>query len=922
MFECHLDTNLLVTSLSSYNKLNKEKECQLNLDAATGVCTTVNKILVMKLRTLTDEEVLKEYFNINRRLHSVVFFGALRSCGIVSSEADAYYESIIHIVPVIEWKFYIFLVFKCQWSCHFFECVQKLPVDVLKTVFNQTVGASQIEELKSFSLHLLLELILRSLCFNTKNELPEECPFSFNFSCINSISAEKSENVTEESRKLQYLMEKQEDVLKILQFNEQTNSEYLWVHMHALKTLFRNLNKVEIDYAISLFDKVSPLCKVAIQYISSNTSLEMLCSAMEKQVKFNSIKTDGIYVDASWGIDETYLTFIIYYYWTDFERKISSIKLCTDTTISSVNEFMLETGIKAFQNILCTINPLLSKSSAWVQNIDFLLYILRNNFPCAQRAGEVLLSDPCVLNDNIISSLNSCYTFLDVFQIYPLLVNAVMELKDKNEKNSMKFELLTLLYRMLAQSPSEIYDEVLKYIIFNFGHYEDFSMPEFSSQVKQLQCKALSIEEAKTILLPLFIQSPEMMLNYVVEEVLLQGYEGEVLIQVLKFIPSSCTYKYEYEESSPLIDILKSYFEKDELTATEAKNLSVLVKLLLKVNLETKIFSLDTFFNACILLNLESTNRIELILDCLNTSLEVLKDADNVPLGSSCLKDLFISLGTLINICIDSEMGKIKGLAARAIELLNDLELKHKILNDEFKMDIREALSNFHPAVIVYIDASLKKDIDFSKLPITSLWILCCASKTTSFLDEACIEKLSYTDLLNTLIQLLPHFSSSEWLHSVDLIKLCMAHSSLAKEALQNVDLLFEFSEEHLFLYASIKCLIESVGFLLQDFVGDLHFLCSCFTNTLMTTIKEEKCINFMFLLNLFLDLCSLVSNIGAENFSLFSSALIDLAKMITSTSDAECLRDTEEIIIQALKHLPDAEQEDSLLQKLIRSLK
>ncbi|GFQ96084.1 uncharacterized protein TNCT_372681 [Trichonephila clavata] len=220
------------------------------------------------------------------------------------------------------------------------------------------------------------------------------------------------------------------------------------------------------------------------------------------------------------------------------------------------------------------------------ENEDFIADCLKKiviyNYPCATNAAVVLLHHPKIREkEEILQILEEKTSVWKPDIIYPKLIDVIVA----TESKEIRIRFLKLLHLILSQATSafsvSIYNDVLKYIYLKHDMRDHFMLDNFEDELAAFSRKTMSLREAKKCLLPLFIQSPTIILNTLIEQALVYGSEGMDVIRVLRLIPEACLH------NDSLVKELEHYFSKEKLEIYEEKNLSKLIQSLMEVTFFT-----------------------------------------------------------------------------------------------------------------------------------------------------------------------------------------------------------------------------------------------------------------------------------------------------------------------------------------------
>ncbi|GFY44658.1 uncharacterized protein TNIN_252151, partial [Trichonephila inaurata madagascariensis] len=152
---------------------------------------------------------------------------------------------------------------------------------------------------------------------------------------------------------------------------------------------------------------------------------------------------------------------------------------------------------------------------------------LANNY-----AAAILLRHPKIREkEEILQVLEEKASALKPVIFYPKLIDVIVE----TESKEIRIRFLKLLHLILSQAMCtfsvNIYNDALKYINLKHDMNDHFMLDNFEDELAAFSRKTVSLKEAKKCLLPLFIQSPTIVLNTLIEQALVFGSEGMNVIQ-------------------------------------------------------------------------------------------------------------------------------------------------------------------------------------------------------------------------------------------------------------------------------------------------------------------------------------------------------------------------------------------------------
>ncbi|XP_035206115.1 uncharacterized protein LOC118181152 isoform X2 [Stegodyphus dumicola] len=874
MFEHKQDTWMLYHSLlSAANKTNTDQEvnneCYLDnsKDTVEIIAGTVKTILTYNLQNVKNElEILEIQVHINRRTHAALFLTLLRSHGISCEEADRFYETIASIFPTFDCKLYVQLCYECSWSEYFievgnienyFHCAKQLPSNILAVLIRKLLDISWDEEnFLYYTWHIILEVLIHKFCESEKCSALAKCyPFHYKFICSekppvcittnyiadDSMSVDPSANInTENHNNMNFAYSYDNDLMdlyKSLYQNlcskpEQGTETITFVNilLHACKTLFKFYKKIIFEKITHVPEEIMKLQTLLEHFLQIESVQMILKSAIS--VNADCLLTHTFMME-SWGINECYLTFLTFYSLKDlkeFFHSQSELANFEDMT-SNIKTKILHTPV--FE-ILISLNPLLKEdlSEYMDSHMPLLLNTIKYHYPSASVAAEIILMHPEIWEgDNVISTLEENTYCLDPEKTYALLINCAMNVKS----DTVKISVVKLLLKVLSEASADIYNEALQYILKTYGFTEKLRLPDFCIQLDQFTRKTLSCQEAASFLLPLFIQSPKVVLENVIEQAVLKASKDNAVIQTLKYVPSLCKYQSSDEDIPPLIEVLAQYYLKAQLKLDEWKDLMILTENLIKVHAENNILSIDLFLTQCIMpgLKVEDVRKADFPLECLNVSFSILLEKNALCMTSRTFIMFAKTIIQIINDCIQSSCGRLKEIAANVLALMGKLQNFAGILDDSSKAELWLEVSSCNPIVFLYSIEILPLNLDMNELSLELAWMWSCITKDINFYeDKIATCGISYISLLNILIPLLLHSSKSEWLDSAHFIKIYLKHAENKRKANENMP--WVFPKNNSSTYLVFTCLLDCLHFILLDKPTEIAYIISCFSNTVM----------------------------------------------------------------------------------------
>ncbi|GFS76019.1 uncharacterized protein NPIL_302941 [Nephila pilipes] len=945
MFENLQDTGLLHDSvLSALNRMNPSQEPELNwlsdledrfevanivsseteletmkeelkseklstMEAANIVASTVFVLTQKRMKeTFSHEKVLEEQFYSHRRCHTTMFFNVLKSNGITCEKATAYYESVGSNFPPVDWKFYIMLCFQCEWSEYFVESALQLDSDILAIVVKNILNIdwNAEEHLKYYSLHMILQAIIWKFFII---EDPTLCSFpdsfSFSFPFVHADSKSQLENQELENNFSQNPLFQIFNVLlnQLFSFSisSLSNIDYIKIILHAYKTIFKLLRNIK-TFKLNVVKELFLL----------NTLLKQCCFDSESQNIINSCKKEEsiplmhYYSNASWGVTESYLLFILCNYWND-TLKILSNK--NETPFISLSENFPSNEEKRMLIKLCPFYADQFEENDFV--ISYLKSIINYNYPCASHAAVIILHHPNMREkDEILEILEKKASILKPLMINWDLIDVIAATESKEAKMRFKKLLHLMLSREFYANKRNIYNDTLKYMCLKYDMEDNFKLENFDNQLSVFTRKTMSLKEAEKCLLPLFVQSPKIVLETLIEQVLMQGSEGMDVIQILKLIPEACLYK-DY-----LVTELEYYFSKEKLAIYEEKNMSILIESLMEIQAEEPLLDLNEFLQRCIIRNtLTNVNSLEFQFKCLIVAWKVLTNKNALIMSSDVYYSLIDKIRSFISTSIQFCNGKAKALAIATLPFLE----KYQEHGFELTKDASKSRAEFDSCEFSSVDVytsqlfgkkSYKDMFGDSDELCDSLWIWCCHFKDATLFQEILLKKIiSYENLLDVLLTVLPHFTKEEWFESGHLIQEYFKHVDPATITCDMEWLLAKTDRQQ---YAAIRCLMDC--YIYKPYQG--HYFTACFTNTVTNLLIEAVPELY---LNIFLDTCHIISITNANTLTLFLSFLVNIKKEIQKNlKDKNSKLFYNKMLYYGMKNLPDYQEKNSILQQFL----
>ncbi|XP_015921905.2 uncharacterized protein [Parasteatoda tepidariorum] len=914
MFENRQDTNLLRNSLISSSKCLKDIQinqgsCSLKDEgtAAQVVASTINSMTSNLYGINTFHELFHQQQNIKRRCHAVVFINLLKSQNISCPDADNFYQTNFLDVDNLNWSYYLQLNFLCNWSEYFIECAHQLQPDVLSVVLKKLLEPQYEGELKFYACHLALQASIRKTLEMPSSSVENsnaEVNFAFNFCLPHSYSDEEDGHKDEEfiikNLAPEHLQPIFDIILKRLtnESDQKCDIYFIKVVLHGVKTVLKLVNNISTDeVAGSCVKKLNLLAPLFVQCLTGDTMVSAILQNMEKP--FQCLVDSG-YQIMSWEINELYLVFLLLNFLKDFKAKSVTSpesKLSLNTVSSYCSDFhtYMKQNDLSYKTLADLNEKYLNSCIKNKENYYLLLtVIVKHHYPYASRAAECLLSNPQLWEQyNVINLLEENITIFHPFELEITLADAIVKTKSKN----MQDRLLSVFYKLLSQATNEIYNKTLENILKNWGFCEYFMTTNFDAQLTQLSRKTMTLKEIEETLLPLFVQSPKVVLQFLIEQAMMQGLDGMEALKVLKTIPIACVYECHEEPVAPLITILSPYFEHN-LRANEAKHFVILLKTLMEMQVTEDILSFDSFLDKCIfpnsLIQSAQFNQLEFTLECLHVALDILISNDALEIGSDKYISLFKHLGTILCFCIENNLGKLKETVVDIMKLLSNHKKKPQLdalFNNENK-DSKHQLFDVEKVLKLYIISIFYKETnpdqqtdllkwknEVIKENFHYLWIWCCiTSDVDDFVDHLSFYGLSYVDFLKYLPTNFWHFTRSEWLQSTRIITFYQFYH--LKTGSSNYPWLLPNNNPD--VYSIIRCLIDVFTLMMKEkSLKDILYSSSCLTNTIMDLVKKTT--KPSLLVNVFLDICCVSSYLDSEVFFMFSSVLMSLQKQCLS---------------------------------------
>ncbi|KFM69495.1 hypothetical protein X975_13576, partial [Stegodyphus mimosarum] len=316
-------------------------------------------------------------------------------------------------------------------------------------------------------------------------------------------------------------------------------------------------------------------------------------------------------------------------------------------------------------------------------------------------------------------------------------------------------------------------------------------------------------------------------------------------------------------------------------------------------------------------LEVEEVRKADFSLECLNVGFSILLEKNALCMTSRTFITLAKTIIKIINDCIQSSCGRVKETAADVLALMGKLQNFSGILDDSSKAELWLEVSSCNPIVFLYSIEILPLNLDMNELSLELAWMWSCITKDINFYeDKIATCGISYISLLNILIPLLCHSSKSEWLDSAHFIKIYFKHTENKREATSYENMSWVFPRNNSSTYLVFTSLLDCLHFILLDKPTEIAYIISCFSNTVMSILKEET-LHSHSLMNIFLDVCHLVSITEFEKQNLFSNLLLDLKKSIFLNCKKNEKSNYENLLDTAVKRLPDSFEKTPLLQKM-----
>ncbi|GFS85787.1 uncharacterized protein TNCV_2973301 [Trichonephila clavipes] len=365
---------------------------------------------------------------------------------------------------------------------------------------------------------------------------------------------------------------------------------------YILKTVVKNILKFE-------------LAEEPLRYYSRHMVLQAIIwktFMIEDPMPYsfpNSISFSYPFVDANSGLETEDQD-----YWDDAFRIVSD----ATTLVSLVQDFPLNEEKSRLISI-CSFYADQFGEPDDLQIANCLKKIIIYNFPCTTNAAAILLHHPKIREkEEILQVLEEKASALKPVIIYPELIDVIVE----TESKEIRIRFLKLLHLILSQAMCafsvNIYNDALKYIYLKHDMNDHFMLDNFEDELAAFSRKTMSLKEAEKFLLPLFIQSPTIILNTIIEQALVYGSKGMDVIQVLRLIPEACLY------NDSLVAELNYYFSKEKLEIYEEKNLPKLIQSLMKIQAEESLLDLNEFIQKCIVENdFTQMSRLQVNYKCL-----------------------------------------------------------------------------------------------------------------------------------------------------------------------------------------------------------------------------------------------------------------------------------------------------------------
>ncbi|GFW98745.1 uncharacterized protein TNCV_2251081 [Trichonephila clavipes] len=438
--------------------------------------------------------------------------------------------------------------------------------------------------------------------------------------------------------------------------------------------------------------------------------------------------------------------------------------------------------------------------------------------------------------------------------IYQKLIDVIVETESKETRMRFLKILHLVLYQCAHKYTTSLYNDTLKYMCQKYDMKNYFKLDSFDDDLAAFSQKK-SYKQIRKCLIPLFIQSPTIVLKTVIKQALMYGSEGINGIGALQFVPMACLYK------NSLVTELEYYFSKEKLKICERKNLSKLIRSLMKIQVFYKpLLNLDEFFQKCFIENnLIHINRLLVNYECLAVALKVLTDRNALKISSEVYHHLVDKIFSFISKSIQLKHGRAKEMAIATLPLLEKCEEHGRgLIQDTHEHGFDFRLNPFSSILHVYA-SQLSREKSYKDIPgasdelCGSLWTWCCHFKDASLFQKVTSkERVRYASLMDVIYTVLPHFTKEEWFETARLLK---EYFKFANPAVVQSSIPAVLPQTDHKQYAVIRSLMDCYAYITP---GDQLYLVACFTNTVMNLLKEKASPELY--LNVFLDTCHLIS--------------------------------------------------------------
>ncbi|GFY70425.1 uncharacterized protein TNIN_94741 [Trichonephila inaurata madagascariensis] len=845
-----VDDTLGSSNFSSDNLQVPHSE-QFLMEEAIVVSSLVSTLMETHMRNpLSYEKILQQQFLVNRKYHASVLFAVLKFNGIACAQATFYYQGIENAFPTISWKLYVMLCFYCEWSEYFVESAVQLESDILTTVLKSILKTEwRDERLKYYSWHMVLQAIIKKFFIIEDPRLSYSkysITFKYPFVDSNAMPQTGSQELPDDFSQSPLFNVYKRLLRHLFSFSlcSAGNVWYNKIILHAYKTIFKMLRRLKTSEK-----------NVVRELFVLNTLLKQCCFEKEFKEAIKSFKKENsflmhYYTTASWKIPGEYLLFILCNYWNE-TLKILSEK--DNTPLSSLAECF-----PSNEERNCLINICSLYSDQFEEN-DFytkaLKCIIICNYPCATNAALVILRQPKLREkEEILQVLERKPSIFKAVMIYQKLIDVIVETESKETRIRFLKILHLVLYHCARKYTTSLYNDVLKYMCQKYDMKNHFKFDNFDYKLAAFSQKK-SYKEIKKCLIPLFIQSPTIVLKTVIKQALMNGSEGMNGIGTLQFVPMACLYR------NSLVKELEYYFSKEKLRIYERKNLSKLIRSLMKIQVFFKpLLNLDEFFQKCFIKNnLIHINRLLINYECLAVALKVLTDRNALNISSEVYRHLVDKIFSFISKSIQLKHGRAKEVAIATLPLLEKYEERGLgLIQGTHELGFNFGLNPFSSILHVYA-SQLSRGKSYKDIPgasdelCGSLWTWCCHFKDASLFQKVTSkERVRYASLMDVIYTVLPHFTKEEWFETARLLK---EYFKFANPAVVQSSTQVVLPQTDRKQYAVIRSLMDCYTYIIP---GDQHYLAACFTNTVMNLLNEKASPELY--LNVFVDTCYLIS--------------------------------------------------------------